>query len=61
MKNKCINAETRFLFYLIVTPIGLISRLFGKKFLDLKWDKQLSTYWNYRSDKPGKENYEKQF
>ena len=50
-----------FLFYLIVTPIGLISRLFGKKFLDLKWDKQLSTYWNYRSDKLGKENYEKQF
>ena len=38
------------LYFLIVTPIGLIPRLFGKQFLDLKWDKKTATYWNYRSE-----------
>ena len=27
------------LFYVVVTPIGMLSRLFGNNFLDLKWDK----------------------
>ena len=34
------------LFYAIITPIGLIPRLFGKQFIDLKWDNTDSTYWN---------------
>ena len=33
------------LFYLVVTPTGLLSRLFGKQFLDLKIDKGTSSYW----------------
>ena len=50
------------LFYVIITPIGLISRLFGKQFLELKWNEKNSTYWNYRSGNVfGKEKYEKQF
>ena len=49
------------LFYVIITPIGLISRLFGKQFLELKWNEKNSTYWNYRSDKLDKRSYEKQF
>ena len=50
------------LFYVIVTPIGLISRLFRKQFLELRWDRSKDTYWNYRATKPLKEkNYEKQF
>lgn len=50
------------LFYLIFTPIGLISRLFGKQFIELKWDKSLGSYWNYRDTKQlEKEDYEKQF
>ncbi len=49
------------LFYTIITPIGLISRFFGKQFLELKWNRTNRTYWNYRSDKPEKGNYEKQF
>ena len=49
------------LFYVIFTSIGLISRLFGKKFLDLKPDKSRDSYWNYRSKMFDKENYEKQF
>ena len=36
------------LFYLILTPIGLIARLFGKDFLDLKLNKEQVSYWNKR-------------
>ena len=49
------------LFYTIFTPIGLILRFFGKQFLELRWDKSKESYWNYRSDKIEKTNYEKQF
>ena len=49
------------LFYMILTPVGLILRIFGKQFIELKWITKNSTYWNYRSDKPEKGNYEKQF
>jgi len=50
------------LFYVIVTPIGLISRLFRKQFLELRWDRYQDTYWNYRATKHvKKESYEKQF
>ena len=36
------------LFYLIVTPIGLIAWIFGAKFLDLSWNKNVNSYWNKR-------------
>ena len=50
------------LFYIIVTPIGLILRLFGKQFLELRWDKSKESYWNFRTNEHlKKENYEKQF
>jgi hypothetical protein len=50
------------LFYVILTPIGLIPRLFGKQFLELKWNRTNRTYWNYRSgDVIEKEKYEQQF
>ena len=50
------------LFYVIFTPIGLLPRLFGKKFIELMWNKSDSTYWNYRSGSVfEKEKYEKQF
>jgi len=50
------------LFFIILTPIGLISRLFGKQFLELKYNKNLNTYWNYREiEQIKRENYEKQF
>ena len=50
------------LFYVILTPIGLIARLFGKQFLDLKWDKSKGSYWNYRTIKQTRSrNYEEQF
>ena len=50
------------LFYIIVTPIGLIPRFFGKQFLELKWDKSKESYWNFRTNEHRqKEDYEKQF
>lgn len=50
------------LFYLVLTPTAIIARIFGKRFLDLKWDKSQSTYWNYREQRaPDKSRYEKQF
>ena len=50
------------LFYIIFTSIGLTSRLFGKQFLELRWDKSKESYWNFRTNGHlKKENYEKQF
>ena len=50
------------LFYIIITPIGLILRFFGKQFLELRWDNSKESYWNYRVNEDLKnENYEKQF
>ena len=50
------------LFYIIVTPIGLIPRFFGKQFLELQWDKSKESYWNFRTNEHlQNKNYEKQF
>ena len=48
-------------FYLILTPIGLITRLFGEDFLDLN-KSNTESYWNNRnSDFELNQDYEKQF
>ena len=39
------------LYYLVVTPIGLIMRLFGKDILDTKM-KDRDSYWHKRPDEP---------
>lgn len=51
------------IFYGVVMPIGIISKIFGKRFLDLEIDKLKASYWDYRDiDKaPQKDYYEKQF
>ena len=50
------------LFYIIVSPIGLISRLFGKRFLELKNSSINSSYWNYKnSHRISHKDLEKQF
>lgn len=50
------------LFYLVFTPIGLIARLMGKEFLELKIDKRRDSYWIYRKEKPyDRRDYERQF
>ena len=48
-------------FYLILTPIGLITRLLGEDFLAFK-KRESDSYWNYRdSSEELNQDYEKQF
>ena len=49
------------LFYIVFTITGLLGRLFGKRFLDLKIDKNAESYWIPRKIGDKKPNYEKQF
>lgn len=37
-------------FYLVITPIGLLARLFGKDILSLKFDKNADSYWIKREE-----------
>jgi hypothetical protein len=49
-------------FFLLVTPVGLIARLFGKDFLNRKQDRQATTYWIPREAKAKTPaSYERQF
>ena len=49
------------LFYLIISPIGIFSKIFGKRFLRIKITDQKS-YWNRRDNEVVNElDYEKQF
>jgi multisubunit Na+/H+ antiporter MnhG subunit len=50
------------LYYLILTPIGLIAKLVGKKFMPLGFNRSASTYWEKREN-PVKQqiDYERQF
>ena len=50
------------LFYFVITPISIIYRLFGKKFLDLKFNKSIDSYWILRENShPDREACKKQF
>ena len=50
------------LFYLVLTPIGLLAKLLGKKFMNLKYDKSAESYWEKRTIKEKKQlDYERQF
>jgi len=50
------------LFFIILTPIGLTLRFFGKQFLELRWDKSKESYWNVRTNEQQQnKNCEKQF
>lgn len=49
------------LFFFIITPIGVLARLFGKDFLNLKPDNR-DSFWNMRNkDQELNQDYEKQF
>jgi hypothetical protein len=50
------------LYYLILTPIGLLAKLVGKKFMPLKFDKNVSTYWEKRDITAKQQiDYDRQF
>ena len=40
------------IFFIIITPLGLVTKLFGGKLLSLGYDKTAPSYWN-RRDPPG--------
>jgi hypothetical protein len=50
-------------FFLVITPVGLVARLFGKDFLRLRIDRRTATYWLpcQRQAKRPASDYEKQF
>jgi len=51
------------LFYLVVTPIGLVARCLGQDFLNRRLDRQAPSYWRPRAvatPRP-KDDYERQF
>lgn len=50
------------LYYVVLTPIGLLAKLVGKKFMPLGFDKNVPTYWEKRVN-PIKQqiDYERQF
>ena len=50
------------LFYLVLTPIGIIMRVLGKDILDQKIDKNKASYWHARDAKPkDAKSYENQY
>ena len=49
------------LFYLVIFPIGFLTRAGGRDFLNRKWDKTGKTYWMTRDGSYDKTRYEKQF
>ena len=50
------------LFYLIITPIGLLAKIFAKDFMDLKKQAVNDSYWNKRDSNTEKnQSYEKQY
>jgi carbamoyltransferase len=50
------------LFFLVVTPISLISRLLGKRYLETDFGTKETSYWKTHSEKKAsKEHFEKQY
>ncbi len=50
------------LFYIVITPMGIAAKLFGKDFLERKLDKKSKSYWHYNRKKEyDKEETERQF
>ncbi len=56
------NVILTLFFFLFVTPIGLLARLFQKDFLARKWDKRAASYWiQHGSEVKTANTYERQF
>lgn len=49
-------------YYFVLTPIGLLAKLFKKDFLNLKIEREAQSYWIKKVQLiQGKERYEKTF
>lgn len=50
------------LYFIIFMPIGVILKLFGERFINLKWKLTNPSYWNYlASEHKDSDRYLKQF
>jgi len=50
-----------FLFFGLITPVGLVFRLIGKDPLQRRFDRSAPTYWSAPRPRRGKESYFRQF
>ena len=48
-------------YYLVLTPIGIVLRLTGKDPMQRRFDRSAKTYWTARESKEPSEQYFKQF
>ncbi len=48
-------------YYLVLTPIGLTMRLFGRDPMERRFDRQAETYWTPRREARGAGRYFQQF
>jgi hypothetical protein len=48
-------------FFLVITPIGLLQRLFGKSAIEVAFTANSASYWQRRTASPVQQDYEKQF
>jgi len=56
------NVILALFFYIILTPLALVMRIFGKRFLDLEFRSGRGSYWMPRAKRaPGRDELEKQF
>ncbi len=55
------NLVLAFMFYLVLTPVGLLRRALGKDPLDLRRKESRETYWTERAGPPPRERYFRQF
>ncbi len=55
------NVLMALVFYLLVTPVGLVFRLLGRDLLDRKLDPEAPSYWSERPPPRKAERYFRQF
>ncbi len=55
------NLVLAFMFYLVLTPVGLFRRALGKDPLGLRRKESRETYWTERTGPPPRERYFRQF
>jgi len=48
-------------FFLVVTPVGLLQRIFGKRAIEVAFRSDVSSYWEVRTTQTVPEDYNKQF
>jgi hypothetical protein len=48
-------------FFLAVTPVGLVQRLLGKRAIEVAFAPEAASYWQPRMARPRTDDYEKQY